>query len=203
MLIIIAFILLLLILIGNQIYKKLYFSYVKSNINGKYYLVQNLPDKQNAADKLAQISDGCVKLIDYLKKNYPEIDITKRLAKNYNPENVSEGIDSNSYTTYTVNKGEQMVFCLRTKGAKEEKKNNSDEQERKNEIHKLNILMFVAIHEMAHIASVSLDHTPEFRENFKFLLEQAINCNVYRDEKYDIEPKYYCGILVTDNPLKA
>ena len=37
-----------------------------------------------------------------------------------NPEKLSESIPHTDYTSYSVNKGEQIVFCLRSKD-KEEK----------------------------------------------------------------------------------
>jgi len=168
-------------------------SYVTSRIDNKNYLVQNLPDKQKAADTLAKISHNCQKLVRYLTQTSPDSEATKRLISRYKPENVSEGGDNGKYTTYTVNKGEEMVFCLRSQGKATEHKDE--------EIHRLNMLMFVAIHEMAHIASVSINHTPEFRKNFKFLLKQAIKAGVYYDEQFNVQPKYYCGTLVSDNPL--
>ena len=168
-------------------------TYVKSTVNGKSYLVQDLPDKQKAADTLANISERCQKLVKSMKNEHPDSDLTGRLVKRYRPEEVSEGPNDGNYTTYTVNKGEEMVFCLRSQG-----KNRNHQED---EVHKLNILMFVAIHEMAHIASVTIDHTPEFRENFKFLLKQAVKCGVYQDEQYNSNPQYYCGTLVSDNPL--
>ena len=36
-----------------------------------------------------------------------------------------------------------------------------------------NTLTFVAIHELAHIATKSIGHNDEFWNNFKFLLEEA------------------------------
>jgi hypothetical protein len=40
---------------------------VKSNINGKSYLVRNLPDKQEAADLLGKISVKLEKLVNIIK----------------------------------------------------------------------------------------------------------------------------------------
>ena len=38
----------------------------------------------------------------------------------------------------------------------------------------LNTLVFVGIHELSHIASVTKGHGDEFWDNFKFLLENAV-----------------------------
>ena len=188
------FLFIFLVAIFYKILQRSKVSYVKSKVDNKTYLVQNFPDKQKAADTLAHIASRCQKLIVHLKSASPKSEVTRRLVAKYRPESVSEGpVNNGKLTTYTVNKGEEMVFCLRSRGKSLE---HDDD-----DIHRLNMLMFVAIHEMAHIASVTVNHTPEFRKNFRFLLRHAVNAGVYQDEKFDINPKYYCGTLVSDNPL--
>ena len=44
--------------------------------------------------------------------------------------------------------------------------------------------MFVAIHEIAHIMTLSVGHTEEFWNNFKFLLENAVELNIYTPVDY-------------------
>ena len=60
--------------------------------------------------------------------------------------------------------------------------------------------MFVAIHEIAHIMTLSVGHTEEFWNNFKFLLENAVELNIYTPVDYKKEPEGYCGMNITDNP---
>ena len=43
--------------------------FVKSNINGKEYLVRNLPDKQQAADLIAKLSMKLEKVVNYISNN--------------------------------------------------------------------------------------------------------------------------------------
>ena len=63
-----------------------------------------------------------------------------------------------------------------------------------------NTLMYVAIHELAHIATKEIGHTPNFWRNFKFLLTQAKLINVYNPIDYKNEPQEYCGMTIKDNP---
>ena len=49
--------------------------------------------------------------------------------------------------------------------------------------------------------TLSIGHNDEFWENFKFLLNNAIEINLYKNINYSDEPKKYCGIVVSDNPL--
>ena len=39
----------------------------------------------------------------------------KRLVNNFNPDEFSESTPDAQYTSYSVNKGEKIVFCLRAK----------------------------------------------------------------------------------------
>jgi predicted metal-dependent hydrolase len=59
-------------------------------------------------------------------------------------------------------------------------------------------MMFVAIHELAHIASNGIGHDKEFYENFKWLLEEANQIGIYKRENFNDKPQMYCGINITN-----
>ena len=212
---------------------------VKSNLNGKSYLVRNVENKQEAADLLATIAIKLEKLVNiindsgyetiYTKYMKPTIDKEnqsndkksnenkdiiegqdggnsdsttletdikqklkddiKRLYKNFNPEAFSETTPDAKYTSYSVNKGEKIVFCLRDKKAGET-------------LVKENIMTFVSIHELAHLMTKSIGHEPEFWANFKLLLKISIDNGLYENIDFNSTPKPYCGINITDTPLK-
>ena len=65
----------------------------------------------------------------------------------------------------------------------------------------INMLMFVAIHELAHIATDEEGHTDAFWENMKFLLEEGINIGIYIQQDFTQNPEEYCGMMVTSSPL--
>ena len=65
----------------------------------------------------------------------------------------------------------------------------------------INTMMFVAIHELAHIMTKSVGHTPEFWDNMRFLLEEAIKINIYKKQDFSRNPVEYCGTQITDSPL--
>jgi len=46
----------------------------------------------------------------------------------------------------------------------------------------------------------SVGHKLDFWENFKFLLENAKEANIYIPVDYKKEPKEFCGMTITDNP---
>jgi hypothetical protein len=211
----------------------------KSSINGKEYLVRNLPDsKQEAADMLAKLSIKLQKLVDIVQNmgadsiydKYLKLDIIKetsgggsgkkdliegqneegsseqknleykikkklkgdieRLVKNFNPDAISENAgDTAQFTSYSVNKGEKLVFCIRDK-------------KEGDPIVKENILTFVIIHECAHLACAEIGHTFSFWENFRLLLRVAIDNGIYKNIDFNSSPQEYCGINISDNPLK-
>ena len=161
---------------------------VISDVDGNKYCVRNRENIDEASDLLASTVIKCKKLVEYLKKKYPENDITKRLVKGFNPKKIKETLPTSEHTAYSENKGEKIAFCL-------DKNKNG-----KGGLIDLNTLMFVAIHELAHVASESIGHTDEFWRNFKFLLQEAEKINIYVPEDYKKEPKEYCGMDITDNP---
>ena len=112
-----------------------------------------------------------------------------RLVKNFNPNSFSETTPDAQYTSYSVNKGEKIVFCLRDKTDGEN-------------LVKENIMTFVAIHELGHLMTKSIGHEPEFWNTFKLLLKIAIDHGIYKNINFNSTPKEYCGVKITDTPLK-
>ena len=86
-----------------------------------------------------------------------------------------------------MNKGEEIVFCLRSKND--------------NKLHDINELMYVAIHEIAHVGCPEIGHTPLFLKINKILLKQAVECNVYVYKNYSLYPEDYCGIKLSTTIL--
>ena len=162
-------------------------TYVKSSLDNKEYLVRNVEDKQEAADLLAQMSININKLLNYLEKKFDSQPV-KRLINKYDPSNITESSANSKYTSYSVNKGEKIVLCIRSR----------DDNAKLIDI---NTLMFVALHELAHIMTVSVGHTDEFWTNFKFLLTKSIILKIYKEIDYSKHPQKYCGITITDSPL--
>ena len=172
-------------------------SYVKSTLDNKEYLVRNMPDMQQASDLLSQLNINLTKLIKQLdsnsknSNNYTEKNIKdiERFKGNYNENYISESSPGNKFTSYSINKGDKIVFCLRSK---DEHKKLID----------LNTITFVAIHECAHLMTKSIGHTPEFWENMKFLLKEGITIGIYTKQDFNSNPVEYCGMTITDTPLK-
>lgn len=163
--------------------------YKKSSLNDKYYLVKGGRKSQEVADTLATLNVQCEKLINFVGSK-----TNNKFSKNiYNLKSkyttLSENIDLSS-TSYTLNKGDEVAMCITARN-KEEK------------IYDINTLMFVCIHELAHIGCESVGHTKEFEDFFRFLLKEAVICGVYRYIDYSVAPKEYCGMTITNTPLNS
>jgi hypothetical protein len=163
---------------------------VKSERDGKTYHVQNLPDKQEACEKLAEVRENLDKLMakcrdDPATAADPRI---KVLLERYNPDNLCENDINADSTSYSENKGEKIVVCLRDKTPPY---NLVD----------TNTVMFVVLHEMAHLMTSSIGHTPEFWTNFKRLLHDGVSVGIYKAVNYSRTPTPYCGMTITDSPI--
>ena len=158
---------------------------VKSTIDNNDYYVQDKEDAQDAANLIAKIKDKLKSLIEHLSKQYPSDERTIRIKQNYRENSLKEGVDDPNYTSYSVNKGEQIILCLRNK----------------DKLMDLNTMMFVVLHEIGHLASESIGHTDEFWSNFKWILEESINIGIYVRQDFDSKPVEYCGMSITSSPL--
>ena len=188
---ILIYLIAIIILLGYIYFDSYYTDLVKetSEVDGKSYLVRNLPDKKEAANLIAKTKEKLIKLADYLENKFPDDPRTERIVVNFKPDRIMESTPDSKYTSYSVNKGEKVVLCLRSRNSKEEL---VDE----------NILMFVALHEMGHICTKSIGHTEEFWTNFKWLLQKSIEIKIYKKQDFRKEPKEYCGTTITDSPLR-
>jgi len=158
-----------------------------SDVDGKKYCVRERSKLVMAADRLANVNKKMKSLVDHCKKNFKDRDNITRLVAGYNPQKIYETLPTSEYTAYSENKGEKLAFCLNT----EKNGDNLIDQ---------NTLTFVAIHELAHIATKSVGHKDEFWQNFKFLLGEAGKINIINLIDYKKEPKRYCGMTISDNP---
>jgi hypothetical protein len=163
---------------------------VKSNVDGQIYNVRDMGDKQEAADLMARIRLKMKKLKIYVEDKFPDKPQVKQLARNFDADahRLGESTPDDDFTSFSINKGEAVHFCLR-------QRENGDES-----LVDENVVMFVAIHEMGHIITPTVGHGPDFWNNFAWLLEQAETLGVYRPQNFASHPVAYCGMKITDEP---
>jgi len=162
---------------------------ILSTVDGEKYCVRERKDIQKASDLLARTVEKMTTLVKYLDEKYPkEKENVRRLVKNFNPKKIVETLPTSEYTAYSENKGQKIAFCLN-----KEKKDNEN-------LIDPNTLMFVALHEMAHVASKSIGHNTEFWDNFTFLIEEAEEIQIYKPIDYSKQNAGYCGMTITSSP---
>ena len=168
---------------------------MKVDVNGEKVLVRKSNDHKECAKTLCELIKRMYLLRDYLVENknnddfYEYREYILLLENNFNREKtvIYENNLNSNLTSYNVNKGEQLVFCLRCKDTKN--------------IHNINLLVYVAVHEMAHSACPELGHTPLFNKIFYFCLNEAVKIKIYEYENYAISPVVYCGMKLNTNIL--
>lgn len=150
--------------------------------DGRKYKVRNTKKKDETANALAQLNDKVMTLMKKLEKDGDEgrKPMVARMKNRYNPETFSEGKIDKRFTSYTVNKGEEVVLCLRTR-------------DQKDELYDENLIFYVTLHELGHIASVTEDHNDEFHDNFRYLLKKASEYGMFKKVR---ERFNYCGMDV-------
>ena len=163
--------------------------YVTSSIDKQKYYVRNLPDKQEAADRLARAREKMLRLRTYLDQTHRSKPFVQQMLDNFDcsADRFTESTPDAQYTSYSINKGEKIYMCLRQKTKEEE-------------LVQENIILFVALHEMSHVGTKSIGHTPEFWNNFSWLLKQAEHLKVYHYTDFAAHPVAYCGVHITDSP---
>jgi hypothetical protein len=164
-------------------------SYVKSTVDDNSYLVRNLPDKLEAANRLAEVRSRVLRLMKHFKQSNTDNQIARDILKNFDadPVRFSESTPDSSYTSYTLNKGEKIHVCLRQKNATQD-------------LVDVNVLTFVTLHEIGHIGTREIGHTPLFWNNFAWILKQAEELGIYEFQNFAEQPVPYCGISITDQP---
>lgn len=163
--------------------------YVRSNVDQRTYLVQKIQKggatSSQAADALGKIVTDIEALIRHLKEKYPKDERVLLIDKRFDPAAISEGSSHTGYTSYSVNK-QKVVICLRQED---------------DSFAPPNVVMYVALHELAHLGNEEIGHPPSFWRLFEFILKEAVAIGIYKKEDFAKKPQPYCGITVDSSVI--
>lgn len=168
-----------------------YESYIKDNGEKGKFLVRDTHDKKDAVSALVQIERNLNKLIKILItdkeciNNKEMFEYVQKIHNKLQTVEIQETPADSKYTSYSVNKGEILVFCIRSKETFK--------------IHNLNELLYVAIHEIAHIGCPEVGHTELFFKINRYLIKKAMEYNIYKHIDYSTNNTEYCGMILTTN----
>lgn len=189
------FILFVLVAIAHNAYQTINMKKIQG-ADGNTYMVRDVDDKLQAVQTLVTLRQKLISLIDYVynklsKSSDPTsikyLPYVRKIKEKLPYVTIKETPAHTSYTSFSVNKGQELNFCIRSK------KNNS--------MHHINDLLYVAIHEIAHIGCPEIGHTKLFYDINIFLLKQAVEFNMYQYTNYDSRPIEYCGIDLNHSVL--
>lgn len=175
-------------------------------------VISDYANHEEAALLVLECNQRVLRLLEYLRKKYyigatnEECDekckdhrainarrneVIEHLLRDLNFETIYENKPkkgSGDRAAYSIDKGRIIKLCLRS---------NKDT----NTIIDINTLMFVVLHEAAHIANFdSWGHPVAFWEIFKYLLTVATEIGIYKPIDYLITPVDYCGFIINHNP---
>jgi hypothetical protein len=192
-------IVILLVYYNKRRFNEYFSSTEKSTYDNKNYrVVAGFHDKNIAADNMAKANEFINAYLKYAKNKFITNSVSgvdnkraffTRIINNYNPNNLFENNPSlGEETSFVSNKGEEFGICLRKKGPM------------KDQLHDMNIIKFVILHELTHLGCISYGHDREFWHWFKIVLEEAVNSGLYIPIDYSKQSVNYCGLEVTHNP---
>lgn len=143
---------------------------------------------------LSLVVKKMILLKDYLNENKYSNELKDykkyidQLVNNFTSDTDIHETDPNSdLTSYSVNKGEELSVCLKSKKTRK--------------LHDINLLMYVVIHEMSHFACPEIGHGELFQKIFRKFTNIAIKINLYNYDDYSQKPVEYCGMTLSSNVL--
>ena len=113
-------------------------------------------------------------VIERFKQEDPKLHELRSRLRMIRPDTVDKLILLEDQKSYTINK-KKVYMCLR---------------DEKGDYYHDNMLMFVALHELAHVLCDEIGHTEKFHSIFQQLLKEASDMNIYDPSIAPIEN--YC-----------
>ena len=162
--------------------------FYNASLDSKYNVLKDDEAKMiETSNALAEIHSNVNTLIEYLRTHDASSSLLKTLGSRYTKGIISEAVIEKGSTSYTIDK-QNIHLCLRSRDSIKQ-------------VYDINTLMYVVLHELAHVVSKSIGHNDEFKTNFKYLVSSAIQAKVYTYVNYSKTPVHYCGINLTTNIL--
>ena len=159
------------------------------------YIVNNLPNTYKASKLILSIVKTLDKLINKIIEDHDPINhydnkyikYIKYIKYKFPNIRIYENSLDNNNTSYTINKGEKMILCIRDKNTKK--------------LQDFNDILYVAIHEISHVGCPEYGHTKIFNELNFYILKKAVKYKLYNYIDYYKTNKPYCGISLNSTIL--
>ena len=150
-------------------------------VDGQY--VKNAPGKEEVAAVLSSLQTRLQKFL----VDAPDDPRIQRIRQKWSGTlaEIDTRSEKQGSLAYSLNK-DSIHICVRAPDGSLADKNTA---------------MFVLIHELAHIATVSFGHTEEFWQTMKYLLELAASLGYYTYVHHGQTPTTLCGHTLGASPL--
>jgi hypothetical protein len=152
--------------------------------SGRVFYVKNLEDAMRAADHLEELERRMVEFVARAHETMPDDERILRIRDRWNGV-LSEVEDSKDNVAYSLGKTTIHV-CVREKDGTLADNNSA---------------IFVLLHELAHVATISYGHTNLFWKNMRFLLELAEYLGYYKHTDHAEKTAMLCGRMLGPSPL--
>jgi hypothetical protein len=159
--------------------------------SGSKFLVHKDSLKKEKAELLSLVVEKMFILKNHLVSNVDKLsdykNYIKQLEENFTESRtvIYETDPESNLTSYSVNKGEELSVCLKSK--------------KTGKLHNTNLLMYVVIHEMAHFACPEIGHGELFKKIFRKFTQEAIKIGIYQKESFESNPVEYCGMILSSS----
>ena len=174
---------LIIITIFYYMYKPDTNKYIKAD-NNKQYKVQESNNSEIKANMLSELDIKIRKIVENMKNNdLPNKEIADRTYSKMLNIELREIPKNENGAGYTINKS-HIYLCLYNKDT--------------NKLNVIDDVMFVLLHEVAHIMSLSFGHGEEFKKNFDFIVKLAVKINLWNKKDYSEDNVNICGVNVTN-----
>jgi hypothetical protein len=169
--------------------RTVYIDGTQYNVIPECYVCRNTPTIRKKAQLLAKVNRRVITLINYLKTKYGKEHLyVKNLLERYNPDVIYEHSPNiiHPEIAYTMNKGHSLHICIAADGV----------------LQNMEDIMFVMLHEIAHLATNEKGHPRGYWVCFRFILENAVKANIYKPTDYSKHRVMYCNTIeLKHNPL--
>lgn len=157
----------------------------QTSTSGKLFYVKRGPGQHAVADRLDLLTENLNTLLEKADDTYPGDPRIAAVRARWN--GTLAEVSDKSEIAYSMNKQDVHVCVKSPKG----------------DLESVNTSMYVLLHEIAHVATDTYGHKPEFWLNFRWFLEVADSLGLYEYEDFDTKETTFCGHTLGNNVLRC
>ena len=143
----------------------------------------SLLNKEMISKEIVRLQNISLKFINELIMDYPRNIVVGRL-RNWSGSIRELPFNTQHILASNTNKGDVISICFVNKAG---------------DLNATNELIWVLLHELAHVMTNEYKHNDYFWENNKFLVNEAVKRGLYKFVEYGKQPVKFCGSAISYN----